>query len=181
MTPSPKSTERTTIETPSPNQSTADDQADFQPSESVTDTNSDSDLSSGDDVPLSREKPIKRQLKGDKEFQPRKRAKPRYVLAGWMYHKYPILKFFVTALADAARYPYKYRCRVCLVELSLMTKGPIEILHHYRTDAHIVKEHRIRMETPGLPLYDKNCDEITGMALKYAKERTRKEYPSLLS
>ena len=57
-----------------------------------------------------------------------KRAKPRHTLAGWMNHKYPILKYFVTAPADAARYPHKYRCRVCLVELSLMTKGPLEIL-----------------------------------------------------
>ena len=172
MTPTPRSTEHSTSETPSPNKSTADDQADFHPSDSDTDTTSDSDLSSGDDVPLSRERPIKRQLKGDEASPPRKRAKPRYVLAGWMYQKYPILKFFVTA----ARYPYEYRCQVFLVELSLMTKGPIEILHHYRTDAHLVKEHRIRMETPGLPLYDKNCDEITGMALKYAKERAKREY-----
>ena len=38
-----------------------------------------------------------------------------------------------------------------------MTKGPLEILSHYRTNAHLelVKEHRIRMETPGVPLYDK--------------------------
>ena len=78
---------------------------------------------------------------------------------------------------DAARYPHKYRCRVCLVELSLMTKGPLEILSHYRTDAHLVKEHRIRMETPGLPLYDKYRNELTGMALKYAKERAKREYP----
>ena len=176
MTLSPKSTEHTSSETPSSNKSTADDQADFHPSESDTDTTSDSDLSSGDDVPLSRERPFKRQLKGDEGSPPRKRAKPRYVLTGWMYHKYPILKFFVTAPADAARYPYKYRCRVCLVERSLMTKGPIEILHHYRTDAHLVKDHRIRMETQGLPLFDQNCDEITGMALKYAKERARREY-----
>ena len=69
----------------------------------------------------------------------------------------------------------EYRCRVCLVELSLNTKGPLEILHHYRTDAHLVKEHRIRMETPGLPLYYKHCNEPTGMALKYAKERARRE------
>ena len=94
-----------------------------------------------------------------------------------MYHKYPVLKFFATAPADAARYPHKYRCRVCLVELSLKTKGPLEILHHYRTDAHLVKEHRIRMETPGLPLYDKHRNELTGMALKYAIERARREYP----
>ena len=94
-----------------------------------------------------------------------------------MYHKHPILKFFATAPSDAARYPHKYRCRVCLVELSLKTKSPLEILHHYRTDAHLVKEHRIRMETPGLPLFDKHCNELTGMALKYAKERAKREYP----
>ena len=58
-----------------------------------------------------------------------------------------------------------------------MTKEPIEILHHYRTDAHLVKEHRIRMATPGLPLYDKHCEDLTGMALKYAKERAKREYP----
>ena len=58
-----------------------------------------------------------------------------------------------------------------------MTKGPLEILSHYRTDAHLLKEHQIRMETPGLPLYDKYRNELIGMALKYAKERAKQEYP----
>ena len=56
-----------------------------------------------------------------------------------------------------------------MAELSLMTKRPLEILQHYRTDADLIKEHRIRMETPGLPLFDNNCEELSGMALKYAK------------
>ena len=120
---------------------------------------------------------MKRRKKDRKHAPVGKRAKPRHTLSGWMYHKYPVLKFFATAPSDAARYPHKYRCRVCLVELSLKTKGPLEILHHYRTDAHLVKEHRIRMETPGLPLFDKHCNELTGMALKYAKERAKREYP----
>ena len=58
-----------------------------------------------------------------------------------------------------------------------MTKGPLEIINHHCTDAHLIKEHRIRMETPGLPLFDKNCEELSGMALKYVKERARREYP----
>ena len=33
------------------------------------------------------------------------------------------------------------------------------------------------METPGLPLYDKQCTEFSGLALKYAKERAKREYP----
>ena len=147
-------------------------------SPSSTDSSNDSDLeySSSDGSAIIDEKPIKKQKKKREKNEPvGKRAKPRHTLAGWMYHKYPILKYFVTAPADAARYPHKYRCRVCLVELSLMTKGPLEILSHYRTDSHLVKEHRIRMETPGLPLHDKYRNELTGMALKYAKERAKRE------
>ena len=145
-------------------------------SPSSSDSSNDSDLeySFSDDSAIIDEKLIKKREKSEPVG---KRAKPGHTLAGWMYHKYPILKYFLTAPADAARYPHKYRCRVCLVELSLMTKGPLEILSHYRTDAHLVKEHRIRMETPGLPLYDKYRNELTGMALKYAKERAKREYP----
>ena len=126
--------------------------------EESDDTSSDSlgssDLSSAEELDVLKEKPIKkpRHTQREEGAPPGKRAKPRHTLAGWMYHKYPILKYFVTAPTDAARYPHKYRCRVCLVELSLMTKGPLEVLGHYRTDAHLVKEHRIGMETPGLPL-----------------------------
>ena len=56
MTPSPKSAERSISETPSPDKPTADDKVDYQPSESGTDTSPDSDLSSEEDMSLSREK-----------------------------------------------------------------------------------------------------------------------------
>ena len=94
-------------------------------SSDAPDSDSSSELSSCKDLVAVRERHIKRQGKQKLSgySPPRKRAKPTYVLAGWMYHKYPILKFFVTQPSDADRYPYKYRCRVCLVELSLMTKG----------------------------------------------------------
>ena len=146
-------------------------------SASEASSETETDFSSCEEVPLEAEKPLKRKYKRAEKLPGGKRAKPRHSLSGWMYHKYPVLKFFATAPADAARYPHLYRCRVCLVELSLKTKRPLEILHHYRTDAHLAKEHRIRMKTPGLPLYDEHCNELTGMALKYAKERARREYP----
>ena len=122
-------------------------------SDSSFDSESSSGLSSVEEMELPDPKTSKCKKQATTTMTTFKKAKPRHVLAGWMYHKYPILKFFATAPADAARYPYKHRCRVCLVELSLMTKGPIEILHHYRTDGHLIKEHRIRMETPGLPSF----------------------------
>ena len=138
---------------------------------------SESESSSDEEMDQPAERALIHQKKKKKGSLPGKRAKPRHTLSGWMYHKYPILKFSATAPSDAARHPHKYRCRVCLVELSLKTKGPLEILKHYRTDAHLVREHRIRMETPGLPLYDRNGNELTGVSLKYAKDRAKREYP----
>ena len=74
-----------------------------------------------------------------------KRPKPRLQLNVQMFRKHPIFKFFVTAPVDSDNNPHKWRCRVCHVELSLKTKGSLEILSHYRTEAHLVREHRIRM------------------------------------
>ena len=73
-----------------------------------------------------------------------KRPMPRMQLTVQMYRKHPVFKFFVTGPADSYKNPHKRRCRVCQVELSLKTKGSFAILSHYRTDAHLVREHRIR-------------------------------------
>ena len=59
------------------------------------------------------------------------------------------------------------------MELSLRTKGALEVLSHYRTDSHLVKEHRIRMETPGLPLFDKDENELSGQALIDARKKAK--------
>ena len=106
-----------------------------------------------------------------------KRPRPRMQLTGSMYRKHPIFKFFVTAPIDSTNNPHKWRCRVCHIELSLKTKGSLEILSHYRTDAHLVREHRIRMETPGMPLYGKNELELTGSDLVAAREKAELEIP----
>ena len=151
----------------------------YQPSDSSSDSSTDSDLevSSTEEFVATPEKPLRKRKAVKKTGPAKKQAKPQHMLAEWMYDKYPILRFFATAPSDAARHPNKYRCRVCMVELSLKTKGPLEMLRHYRADAHLVREHRIRMETPGLALFNKQCVELSGMALKYAKEKAKREYP----
>ena len=151
----------------------------YQPSDSSSNSSTDSDLemSSTEEFVATPEKPLRKRKAEKKSSPAKKRAEPQHMLAEWMYDKYPILRFFAAAPSDAAGNPNKYRCRVCMVELSLKTKGPLEMLRHYRTDAHLVREHRFRMETPGLALFDKQCVELTGMALKYAKERAKREYP----
>ena len=85
-----------------------------------------------------------------------------------MFRKHPVLKLFVTAPADSSSNPHKCRCRVCHIELSLKTKRALEILSHYWTDAQFVRERRIRMETPGLPFYGKDEQDLIGLVLSEA-------------
>ena len=85
-----------------------------------------------------------------------KRPRPRYSLKGSMLRKQPVLKFSATGPVNRDKSPYKWTCRVCRIELSLMSRGVLELMAHYKTESHLVREHRIRMETPGMALYDKD-------------------------
>ena len=94
-----------------------------------------------------------------------------------MLRKHPVLKFFATGPIDREKTPYKWWCRVCRVELSLMSRGPLELLSHYKTETHLLKKHRIRIETPGLPLYDRDEVELQGIALQEAKQSAKDMHP----
>ena len=103
--------------------------------------------------------------------------RPRLHLNVQMFRKHPVFKFFVTALMDSENNPLKRRCSLCQIELSLKSKGALEILSHYRTEAHLLRDHRIRMETPGLPLYERNEQELVGLELDEAREKAQLEFP----
>ena len=107
----------------------------------------------------------------------RKRQRPRYSLKTHMFHKHPVLKFSATGPIDPEKTPYKWWCRVCRSELSLMSRGTLELMAHYRCDSHYIKEHRMRMEIPGMALFDKNERELQGMALIEAKKVAKNTYP----
>ena len=94
-----------------------------------------------------------------------------------MLRKQPVLQFSATGPIDRAKSPYKSWCRVCRVELSLMSRGVLEVLSHYKTEEHLVKEHRIRLETPGTPIFDQYENELLGIALQEAKMIAREMYP----
>ena len=113
---------------------------------------------------------------GEPVGQRGKRRRQRYSMTGSMFKRHPVLKFSATGPLDPDRTPYKWWCRVCRVELSLMSRGSLELMWHYRSDSHLIKEHRIRMEIPGMPLYDKEEREILGTALQEAKKKA-KEVP----
>ena len=106
-----------------------------------------------------------------------KRQRPKYSLKTSMLRKHPVLQFSATGPIDREMSPYKWWCRVCRVELSLMSRGVLELLSHYRTEGHLVKEHRIRLETPGAPLFDQHENELLGIALQEAKRIAKEMYP----
>ena len=113
----------------------------------------------------------------DDQFISQKSSASRMHLNLQMFRKHPIFKFFVTAPVDSEKNPHKWRCRVCHLELSLKTKGALEILSHYRTNARLTRGHRIPIETPVLPLFDSNELELSGPALEKARAKAELELP----
>ena len=106
-----------------------------------------------------------------------KRRRPKYSLTLGILKKQPVLTFSATGPLNADSSPHQWWCRVCEVELSLMSRGTLEMLSHYRSNAHLLKEHRIRMDVPGTPLYDKDEQELLGIALQEAKRKARETHP----
>ena len=109
-----------------------------------------------------------------------KRRRPKYSLTGSMFKRHPVLKFSATGPLDKDKTPFKWWCRVCRVELSLMSRGSFELISHYRSDSHLIREHRIRMEIPGMPLFDRDEKELLGVALQDAKRKQKIIIPYLL-
>ena len=110
----------------------------------------------------------------------RKRRRPRYSLTTAMLRKHPVLQFFSTGPRNRERDPHRWWCRVCRVELSLKTRGTLELLSHYRTDTHLTKKHRIRHEIPGMTLYHKQERALLGLELQGAKRAARVAHPVVL-
>ena len=48
---------------------------------------------------------------------------------------------------------------------------------YYRCDSHLIKEHRMRMEIPGMALFDKNERELQDMALIEVKRIAKNTHP----
>ena len=63
-----------------------------------------------------------------------KRQWPKYSLKTSMLRKHPVTQFSATGPIDRAKSPYKWWCRVCRVEFSLMSRGVLELLSHYKTE-----------------------------------------------
>ena len=106
-----------------------------------------------------------------------KRRRLKYSLTGSIFKRHPGLKFSAIGPLDNDKSPYKWWCRVFRVELSLMSRGCLELISHYRSDSHLLKEHRVRMEVPWMPHFDEEERELLGVALQNAKKKAKVTYP----
>ena len=106
-----------------------------------------------------------------------KRRRPKVSLTGSMFKQQPVPKFSSTGPLDRDKSPNKLWCRVCRVELSLMSRGSSELIFQYQSDSHLIKEHRIRMEVPGMPLFDQDEKKMLGVTLQDGKKKARDMYP----
>ena len=97
-----------------------------------------------------------------------------------MLRKHPVLQFFATWPQIRDRDPHRWWCRVCRVELSLKSRGVLELSSNYPADTHLTKEHRIRLEIPGMILYDKQERTLQGLELQEAKRAARVAHPIVL-
>ena len=57
-----------------------------------------------------------------------KKRRPKFSLTTAMLNKHPVVPYFATGPLDRSKNPYKWWCRVCKIELSLMSRGVLELL-----------------------------------------------------
>ena len=58
-----------------------------------------------------------------------------------------------------------------------MSREILELMAQYKIHSHLIKDYGIRMEPPGMPLYDKNEYELQGLTLQDARKTAKEAYP----
>ena len=92
-----------------------------------------------------------------------------------MLKKHPV-QFLATGHLEKDKTADKWWCSVCKTELSLMSCGSLELVSYYHSESHLVEEHRIRMELPGLALFDKDKRELLRLSLQEANKKAKDTY-----
>ena len=63
-------------------------------------------------------------------------------------------RFFVTGATDAAGKLSPFYCRICRKGVSVLTRGPHEVLRHFQGVKPFGRDRRLRLETPGWRVLD---------------------------
>ena len=59
-------------------------------------------------------------------------------------------RFFMTDPTDASTKLSEFYCRVCQMDVSVLTHGSSEVLRHFQGTRHFARDQRLRLETPAL-------------------------------
>ena len=63
-------------------------------------------------------------------------------------------RFFVTGATDASVKPTHFYCRICRKDVSVLKHGVREILRHFRSTKHFLRDESLCLETPSLRVLD---------------------------
>ena len=58
-------------------------------------------------------------------------------------------QFFVTRPTDVATKPSHFYCRICRMDVSVLTHGHHQTFRHFQGSKHFPRDQRLRLETPG--------------------------------
>ena len=81
-----------------------------------------------------------------------------------------VVQFFVTDPTDAAGKPSHFYCRICRKDVSVLLRGPHEILRHYQGVKHFARDQRLRLETPGWRVLDFEGNPLKESELERPRE-----------
>ena len=83
-------------------------------------------------------------------------------------------KFFVTGPSNAADMPSHFYCRVCQMNVSVLTHGHHEMLRHFQGSRHFARDQRLRLKRPGWRVLDFHGNPLSGDELERHRGKIKK-------
>ena len=80
-------------------------------------------------------------------------------------------RFFVTGPTDASTKLSEIYCRFCRKDVSVVTHGSSEVLHHFKGIRHFARDQRLRLETPGWRVLGFDGKPLTEDELERQREK----------
>ena len=82
-----------------------------------------------------------------------------------------VAQFFVTGPTNAANKLSEFYCRVCRMDVLVLTHGGYEVIRHFQGHRHFARDQRLRLETPAWRVLDFGCNQLPEKELERQREK----------
>ena len=83
-------------------------------------------------------------------------------------------RFNATGPTDAANKPSHFYCRLCRMNVSVLTHGHHQVLRHFKGRRRFARDQRLRLETPGWRVLDFQGNPLSEVELERQREKIEK-------